>query len=130
MKDRLENFTLAFDSTAADVIAVGAFVLPGRWEIVSAALYPTAAVSADATNVTQLVLTNQTQSQIILDHDTTTGQEGALSQYTAATSGFSSVSAEGLIVEEGDVFTLTKTDGGTGATVGAVAALQLRQRQG
>ena len=130
MKDRLVNFTLGFDETAADVTAIGAFKLPGRWKIVSAALYPSQTIAADATNVTAVVLTNQTQSQTLLDHDTTTGQEGALRQYTAATSGFSSVTGEGLIVEQGDVFTLTKTDGGTGATVGVVAALELRQIQG
>lgn len=120
---------MSLQAAGTGEVLYGVWKYPGRWLITACGIIGDA-VAADASNVTQITLANTTQSQTLLDHDTTTGQEGALTAATFTSSGFSAVTGEGLVIDSGDVFTLTKADGGTGKAWAGSAVILARRIQG
>lgn len=92
--------------------------------IVSAYLVPDQDVAADAANTTTLALktgANVAGLATLDDHDTTTGQEGALTAGTPV----QLEAAVGTEIDAGDLIAFTKTDAGTGKAFSGAVVLEL-----
>lgn len=99
-------------------------LLPGDWYIEEAEFIPNESVSADAANVTDLALS--IGGTEVHSHDTTTGQDGALTGGTAIDF-TSSLSGATRILSYGDALLASKTDGGTGQIAGGHYVLHVRE---
>ena len=104
---------------------------PGKWLIDTTKTgIVGAAVTQDATNVTLIALTNVTASKTYVSHDTTTGQGGTLVVDALTATGLSLLTGTGLIVTQGDVIKLAKTDGGTGKAWAGTGVITAKHVQG
>lgn len=98
--------------------------LPGKWYIVEAWLEPDVDVADDATNVTDISFNNGATE--LASHDTTTGEDGAITGGTPID--FTPAEGSARVVADGDQLKLIKTDGGSGKAFSGSLVVLLEHR--
>jgi len=130
--DERQSITLVHNKALNVDSAISiAWPYPGEWRLdVARSGLCGSAVAAHATNAITILVTNDTTSTTWIDHDTLTGQEGALTADTLTTTGLSSVTGTGREISSGDVIKMVVTNAGAGLAWDGGATIVATKIQG